>query len=486
MAELIWEGKYLDPDRRVKASPVRIALPFQTVETVNESAQERQKSLEALWAGKRETEWRNRLIWGDKKYVLPSLLDEFAGKVDLIYIDPPFNTGADFSFHAKVPEDGLEFTKEASVIEQRAYRDTWSAGIDGYIHWLFETAALLFELLSDSGSFFLHLDPNYGHYAKVMLDEIFRGRFQNEIIWQRTDAHNDAKNRYGFIHDCIYWFSKAEKPLYCPDAVRTGLNPGGLKEYSLIETPDGRVVPYTGNENVPGRRFKLDDATWKGAKNRFPWRGCTPGARREWRYASIDDMEAAYHRGEIYLRNPEKGVLRCLKSYLDENEGLLLQDIWTDAGRMKGGGTYATEKPEPLLKRIILSTTTEGQLVLDCFVGSGTAAAVAEKLGRRWIACDLGRFAIHTTRKRLLQIPDVKPFVVQNLGKYERQAWQAAEFGEDAAEKTLRYRKFILELYKADAVTGYEWFHGSKASRFVHVGTVDSPVSVGDVTAICA
>ena len=125
--------------------------------------------------------------------------------------------------------------------------------------------------------------------------------------------------------------------------------------------------------------------------------------------------------------------------------------------------------------------------MLDCFCGSGTTAAVAERLGRRWITADLGRFAIHTTRKRLLSMPDVRPFVVQNLGKYERQAWQAAEFGADrerAALAQARYRRFILDLYGAEPLDGYVYLHGTHAGHFVHVGSVDAPVTDGDIRAI--
>lgn len=162
MTELIWEGKYDEKGRKV--APPRIALPFQTVETVNESAADRDR-MQDLFASGRETEWRNRLIWGDKKYVLPSLLDEFAGKVDLIYIDPPFATGGDFSFAATIPRDRqdgeseeVEFLKLPSVIEQKAYRDTWGKGLDGYLTWLFETLVVLRDLLSARGSIYVHLD----------------------------------------------------------------------------------------------------------------------------------------------------------------------------------------------------------------------------------------------------------------------------------------------------------------------------------------
>ncbi len=168
-----------------------------------------------------------------------------------------------------------------------------------------------------------------------------------------------------------------------------------------------------------------------------------------------------------------------------------MQDIWTDISPLMGSSRewidFPTQKPEALLERIIRASSNEGNLVLDCFAGSGTTAAVAEKLNRRWITADLGRFSIHTTRKRLLSISDVRPFVVQNLGKYERQAWQVAEFGENGQKAALaqaRYRRFILDLYGAEPIEGYAWLHGVRAGRFVHVGSVDAPVLAGDVKAI--
>src|SRR5271167_2510577 len=134
MTELIWEGKYVDGKRQ---TPVRVALPFQTIETVNESAADRTRNLELFTSG-RETDWRNRLIWGDKKYVLPSLLPEFAGQVKLIYIDPPFDTGADFSFTSTIPDSGQSFVKHPSILEQKAYRDTWGKGVESYIEWFYD------------------------------------------------------------------------------------------------------------------------------------------------------------------------------------------------------------------------------------------------------------------------------------------------------------------------------------------------------------
>ena len=159
MAELIWDGKY--DEHGNKRAPVRIELPFQTVETVNESVQERQRTLELSSSG-HDPEWRNRLIWGDKKYVLPSLLPEFAGKVDLIYIDPPFDTGADFSFTATIPNGTptmtrLIFLKEPSILEQKAYRDTWGRGLIRIWHWFYECALILRDLLAETAAFIFTL-----------------------------------------------------------------------------------------------------------------------------------------------------------------------------------------------------------------------------------------------------------------------------------------------------------------------------------------
>src|SRR5438876_6276065 len=204
-AELIWDGKYDAQGNRV--APLRAALPFQNVETINESAQERAKNL--FQRLEQDHPWRNRLIWGDKRYILPSLLPEFAGKVNLIYIDPPFDTGADFSFSATIhdgpeDEDGGSFTKQPSVIEQKAYRDTWGRGIDSYLQWFYETATLLHELLSETGSLYVHLDWHVGHYAKLVLDEVFGAEsFRNELVWKRTSAGKPVYNNFPRNYDTI-------------------------------------------------------------------------------------------------------------------------------------------------------------------------------------------------------------------------------------------------------------------------------------------
>lgn len=465
MVELVWDGKYDAQGKRV--APPRLRLPFQTVETVNESAQQRQLALDLFSSG-RPAEWRNRLIWGDKKYVLPALLDEFAGKVDLIYIDPPFNVGADFSLQMKI--EGETFTKEPSVIEQKAYRDTWGRGLDGYLQWFAETAASLYELLKVNGSLYVHLDWHVIHYAKVILDEVFGyDMYRNEIIWKRSTPRGNAGKRYAEATDHILFYTKGE--------VGTWHDIYGDYREEYVE----KYYSYTDEH---GRRFQPTSLLGhQGVNPVVTWRGIS----KPWRYPPhrLDELD---EQGLIYW--PERGEMPRLKRYLEEQKGQPLQSLWEDIppvnSQAKERLDYPTQKPEALLERVMGASSNEGDLVLDCFAGSGTTAAVAEKLGRRWITCDLGRFAIHTTRKRLLSIDNVRPFVVQNLGKYERQAWQVAEFGnaERAAALTASYRNFILDLYRAEPLPGYTWLHGRKAGRMVHVGAVDAPIAPSDISQI--
>jgi len=428
MVELTWERKY--DKLGAKSAPISLALPFQTIETLNESSQQRQKSIESFLTGRGQTEWRNRLIWGDKKYVLPSLLPEFARSIDLIYIDPPFDTGADFSYRVEVPDHQVEtttFTKLPSIIEQKAYRDTWGVGLthlDSYLHWFCETAVLLEKLLKPTGTLYVHLDWHVASYAKVVLDEIFgRDNFRNEIIWYYTNKLGTGGNTFDKHHDNLFVYVKGEhwthNPLYRPVKLR-------------------KPQPVT--KKVKGQRLWLRDKEGK----------------------------RVYEMGRPETKLGDVWDVPYINPMASERVG------------------YETQKPEKLLEYIISASSNENDLILDCFVGSGTTALVAERLKRRWIACDLSRFAIHTTRKRLLSLEEVKPFIIQNLGKYERQAWQSAEFGQEAGVRVKSYTDFILRLYSAQPLQGYKWLHGKKGNRLVYVGSVDSPVSPTDVGQIVA
>lgn len=421
MTELMWEGKYKDGK---KVAPVRIALPFQTIETINESAEDRNKRVSSLFQNKQETEWRNRLIWGDKKFVLPSLLPEFAGKINLIYIDPPFKVESNFSFKAQIGQAPntknkklTEFLKEPNIIEQKAYRDTWGKGLDSYMQWFYETIILCRELLAETGSIYIHLDWRVSQYSKVILDEVFGyNNFINEIVWCYSGP-GKLDNGFTRKHDIIFYYSKNE------------------------------------NQN-------------------------------------IHNLQRVPHKSGIHNKGAFLGkVDNDSEEYIKELEelGKRIEDWWIDiytADRVRSEKVnYPTQKPEALLERIINASSNEGDLVLDCFCGSGTTAATSEKLNRRWITCDLGRFAIHTARKRLLGIENVKPFIVQNLGKYERQQWMNAEFENptDRINQEKNYRHFINELYKSTNLDGYMWIHGAMTGRMIHIGSVDSPITVEDI-----
>jgi len=402
MTELLWHGKYRDGK---KIEPVRIALPFQTIETAN------------LFSD-HPAMWHNRLIWGDKKCVLPALLPEFAGKINLIYIDPPFDTGADFSFMTTLPYNNEGLSREPARVEQKAYRDNWGRGLDVYLQWFYETVVLLRELLTANGSIFVHLDWRTGHYGKAILDEVFgQDNLRNEIIWCYTGPGSPGMQQFNRKHDTIFWYSKSSQWVFNEKAIRV---------------PHHAKTKANFKAGLVGSGFVAD-------------------------------------------------------TYALDEQGKIPEDWWqiAIAGRYAVDGVnrvgYPTEKPALLLERIIKTASNAGDLVLDCFCGSGTTAAVAEKLGRCWIACDLGRFAIHTTRKRLLSIENAKPFVVQNLDKYERQAWQAAEFADPTQSA---YRNFILDLYHAAPIDGYTWIHGVRHGRPVHVGSVDAPVTLDAVKSI--
>ena len=442
MPELIWEGKYDDQGRPV--GPPRVALPFQTIETVNQSAQERQTALESFQAGQ-APEWRNRLIWGDKKYVLPSLLAEFAGKVDLIYIDPPFATGSNFGYQAQVhPDNGdgkppLKLDYQPNMIEEIAYRDTWGGGLDTYLKWMFETLTFLRELLAESGSIYVHCDQTAGHYIKGLMDEVFgSNNFRNEIVWHYGKMSNSSKN-FPANHDAILRYSHTDDYTFYPIK-------GEESEYR------NRYIRHlTGNQVLFGSVKQSKDSLVAGRVKKLETELGRP----------LKDDDVLFDFDVEFKVQSDVIYVPIIKGNARERTG------------------FPTQKPEALLERIVKASSNPDALVLDCFVGSGTTAAVAEKLGRRWIAADMGRFAIATTRKRLLAIPEVQPFQVQNLGRYERQAWQSAGLERN-------YQEFILQLYHATPLIGYEWLHGSKGGRLVHIGAVDAPVSLDDVQKVVA
>ncbi len=487
--ELVWPGKY-NEDGTLKETP-RVNLPFQVIERVNESRATREArrgrtlSLFDVYEGKEgdtfEEGWRNKLIWGDNLLVMGSLLEKFAGKIDLIYIDPPFSTGADFSFTAPIGEGDQEITKDQSIIEEKAYRDTWGHGLDSYLEMLRARLLLMRDLLSETGSIFVHLDWHVSHVVKLLLDEVLgASRFMNEITWKRYAAHSLSTKRFDTVSDRLLYYSKN------PDECFFELQ---YEELSPEELE--RRFPHV--ERETGRRFQhvaleqSSNASSKGEERNIQGRRVTSKIGWRWTQETFD-RRLAENPYLIYWT--AEGRPRY-KIYADEYKGRPLGDVWTDVPYLSAGDSerlgYATQKPEALLSRIVQAACPKGGLVADLFCGSGTTLAVAEKLGRRWIGCDLGRWAIHVTRKRLLSIPHCRPFEVLNLGKYERQYWQGVTFGDKSSKSVTErglyeYLAFILRLYRAQPVAGMAHLHGKKGKAMVHIGAVDAPVTIDEVT----
>ena len=313
------------------------------------------------------------------------------------------------------------------------------------------------------------------HYVKLALDEAFGAeRFINQVIWRRQSAHADVgqgSKHLGPIHDVILLYSKGEK--YRWNMQYTPYT----EEY--INRNYRHVEPET------DRRYRLDNLTGPGGAAAGNPRYEVMGVTRYWRY-SKKRMEELVRQGRVVQTRP--GTVPAYKRYLDEMPGVPLQDMWLDIGALQSNSAerlgYDTQKPEALLKRVIELGSNPGDLVADFFCGSGTTAAVAEKTGRRWLACDLSRYAVHTTRKRLLDIDGCRPFDVLNLGRYERQFWQGAAFGggREVTERTLyEYIAFVLRRYGAEPISGSAYLHGRKGAATVHVGSVDAPVTIGEV-----
>ncbi len=467
---LYWKGK--------KTTVDKILLPFQNlevIETINESRATREKEKGTMFKNTptfEEGEWRNKLIWGDNKYALAALTEKFAGKIDLIYIDPPFATGANFSTTITIGDDEIEATKEASAIEELAYRDTWGKGLDSFLQMMYDRLVIMRELLSEKGTIYIHLDWHVGHYAKIILDEIFGyDNFVNEIIWQKIRTTKAQSMGFGNVHDVIFLYSKTDKATFKNEY--TDFDPNYISSHYKKEEKTNRLfrtVSLLQKGNGPARKF--------GTKT------LSPPAGMHWIW-SQDRIDEAMKNGIIRFTSngrPEK------IQYLDEMKGDIIDDLWTDIYPINSQANesvkYPTQKPEALLERIIRASSNEGDLIADFFCGSGTTAVVAEKLGRRWITSDLGRFSIHTARKRFLEIEDCKPFEILNIGRYERHYWHTNLFGKKTQEQSQgEYLQFILNLYKAKAVAGSANIHGQKGKEVIHVGSVEAPVTREDIYA---
>ncbi|MBU1617097.1 MAG: site-specific DNA-methyltransferase [Candidatus Margulisbacteria bacterium] len=437
--ELVWNGKTQEA--------CNLVLPFQTIEHIDEPRTkkiEKGKDQLALFdtSGRQIRGWTNKLIWGDNKLILSSLKNgpmrreiEKQGGLKLIYIDPPFDVGADFSMNIEIGDES--FTKKPSVIEEVAYRDTWGKGTDSFIAMIYERLKLMHGLLADDGSIYVHCDWRVNSYMRLALDEVFgKDNFRNEIIWCYTGA-SQAKTKFIQKHETILAFEK---------------NTNSVFNWTEV------AIPYS--EETVAR-------TGRGAG----------GA-------------GLYGENDAELKH---------KNRLKE-AGKIPEDWWADIYRIQGNGLekvdYPTQKPESLLERIIKASSNEGDIVADFFSGSGTTMAVAEKLGRKWIGSDLGRFAIHTSRKRLIQVQremkqagkDFRAFEILNLGKYEREHYvnvdvdiREKEKQQILESKEKQFIELILVAYSAQKLDSFNSFVGKKRDRLVAIGPIDAPVSAAFV-----
>jgi len=473
--ELVWEGKYDEYGRHREVDFSGSAMPMQKIETVDEPAS--RLGQHGLFDAKKahSDEFRNMLIWGDNKLIMASLLKEFKGKIDLIYIDPPFDVGADFTMNVPVGDGKDIIGKDQSTLEMIAYRDMWGKGTDSYLHMMYERLALMKELLAENGSIYVHVSESVNFAVRLLLGEIFSNElFQNEIVWKRSEAHSDSRT-FGRVHDTIFFFSKSRHYTW--------------NKLHIPYTEEYITKQFRYLEKETGRKYRSADLSASGLSGGgyvYEWNGIT----RSWRCPKAT-MECYESQGRLDYTG--KGLVRY-KYYLDEMPGLPVQSVWDDFGKIHHLAderiNYATQKPEALIERIVKASSNEGDLVADFFCGSGTTGAVAERLGRRWIMADLGRFAIHTTRKRLIDLQrnlhdEGKPyraFDVYNLGRYERQWWQKERL-QGADEE---HRRVVMEFYKAEPLPASPspFIHGRKGKSLVHVGSIDGILTRSELTAV--
>lgn len=436
--ELVWNGKTGDV--------TNVVLPFQTIEQVDEPRAEKEQKLQLdIFGtddrGRQLGGWTNKLIWGDNKLILSSLKNgplreeiERQGGIKLIYIDPPFDVGADFSMQLEVGDE--QFTKQPSVLEELAYRDTWGKGADSFIAMIYERLSLMRDLLASDGTIYVHCDWRVSSYLRLVLDEIFgKENFLNELVWSYFAFKRSTTKKFPQKHDTIIAYTKSK----------------------------GSFIWNT--------QYRPHSAEYL----------------KRWK----KDKDGRLYRDDV---NPTAGGKRII--YLDQVEGDIVDSVWSDIPPVNPAGQervdYPTQKPEMLIERIIKASSNEGDLVADFFVGSGTTLGVAERLGRKWIGSDLGKFSIHTTRKRMLNAQrqlkkngqTYRAFEILNLGKYERQHYVGVnenlrdeEKQQQLAKREQDFTALIVRAYQSEPVEGFRTFVAKRNARLVAIGPINLPVS---------
>nr|MDA3790548.1 site-specific DNA-methyltransferase [Desulfobacula sp.] len=481
--ELVWNSK--------TGEVCNVVLPFQVIEQVDEPRAEENRSIQMdlfdQHTGRQITGWNNKLIWGDNKLILSSLKNgpmreeiEAQGGIKLIYIDPPFDVGADFSMDIEI--GGETLTKKPNVLEEIAYRDTWGKGADSFISMIYERLVLMRDLLAEDGSIYVHCDWRVNSYIRLVLDEVFGAKnLKNEIIWRRKGgtALGDMR-QFSTAYDSLYWYTRSNTYRF-----NQVWNPA----------PKDYIEQQFRHSELDGRRYMINVMRSPSPRPnlRYDYKGYkTPP--NGWA-VPLETMEKMDGENRLYFPDSKNKQI-YKKIYLDEYAGQKANNLWIDISTLKGSAGeivgYPTQKPEALLERVIKGSSNEGDIVADFFCGSGTTAAVAEKLNRKWIASDLGKFAIHTTRKRMIgvqrqlksEIKSWRAFEILNIAKYERQHYIGInpDLREEEKQKQLQakekaFLELILHAYRAEGVTQFNCFQGKKAGRLVAVGPVNLPVT---------
>lgn len=327
--------------------------------------------------------WINRIYWGDNLQVMSHLLKEFRGRIELVYIDPPFDSNAEYKKKIKMKGDKIE--NDINIFEEKQYTDIWTN--DEYLQFIYERIVLIRELLSDSGSIYVHCDHRKSHHLRCILDEIFGpNQFRNQIIREKCNPKNYTNSTYGNISDIILFYSKTDNNIW-----------ETLYQAILDDDIENAFPKIHSN----GKRYKTSPLHAPGIRSGEtgrPWRGIDPPSGNHWRYIhnTLDELDEAGLIEWSDTGNPRKII------FVDESKGIPLQDIWL--GMKDTATNYPTEKNPKFIKRIIQASTKPGDIVFDCFMGSGTTQATAMDLGRRFIGADINFGAVQITTKRLLSI----------------------------------------------------------------------------------
>ncbi len=333
--------------------------------------------------------WINKIFWGDNLQVMSHLLKDYRGKINLIYIDPPFDSKADYK--RKIALKGKNVENAYNTFEEKQYTDIWTN--DEYLQFMYERLILMRELLADDGSIYIHVDYRKNSYIRIIMDEIFgMNNFKAEISWQKLRSVKSQSKHFANMKDNILVYSKNSNPLFIPQLLP--------KDQKLLKTHYRHEDPET------GKRYNLADFTQAGLgpAKKFGDKTLDPPQGKHWIW-SQERIDEGMKIGLIVF---SKSGMPYVKRYFDDTEGMRIGDLWSDINPInqvaKERLDYPTQKPEALIERIINASSNPGDIVFDCFCGSGTTQAVAMKLGRRFIGADINLGAIHITTKRLLNV----------------------------------------------------------------------------------